>query len=119
MQRVRRNARWGSYAALFALALQFALSFGHVHLDDGELGATVRAEIQKPEEPGTPSGSVPDRDDVCAICTIISLAGSLLIPAAPMLVVGGAQHEAFFPDLIAVLVSDSRRAQFHARAPPV
>jgi hypothetical protein len=41
------------------------------------------------------------------------------IPDAPVLVFTGAQHEAFFSDLIAALVSDPARSQFQARAPPV
>jgi hypothetical protein len=118
MRWFRGKRRWGSYGALFALALQLALSFGHVHLDDVALGNAASVAVQKASEPGTPSGTVPDRDDVCAICAILSLSGSLLIPYAPALVFAVAQHEAFFADLVGVIVSDPARAQFQARAPP-
>ncbi len=114
----RAKRSLSSCLALFALALQLALSFGHIHLDDLALGGTTLASAQKASQPATPSGTVPDRDEVCAICAIISLSGALLIPDAPALVFAGAQHEAFLPDLVAGLVSDQTRAQFQARAPP-
>jgi len=115
--RARRSP--SSYAALFALVLQLALSFGHVHLDELGLGKTPLAAAQKASDPqSVPSGNVPDRDEGCAICAIIGLSGALLIPDAPTLVFAGAQQEAFFQNLVAVLVSDPTRAQFQARAPP-
>ena len=117
MRWFRGKRRWGSYGALFALALQLALSFGHVHLDDLALGNTATVAAQQASEPGAPSGTVPDRD-VCAICAIISLSGSLLIPDAPALAFAGEQHEAFFADLVAIRGPRQARAQFQARAPP-
>jgi hypothetical protein len=106
------------YLALFALALQLALSFGHVHLDELAPGRSAAASAQNASDAGTPSGTVPDRDEGCAICAIIGLSGSVLIPDAPTLVFAGAQHAAFFPDVAAILVSDHTRTQFQARAPP-
>ncbi len=114
----RWNRRSGSYAALFALVLQLVVSFGHVHLDALALGKGTVAAAQKTAESGTPAGTVPDRDEGCAICAIIGLAGTPLIPDAPALVFAGTQHAALLPDLVAVLVSDHTRAQFQARAPP-
>jgi hypothetical protein len=105
------------YVALLALALQLALSFGHVHLD-GLAFRQSPATADKAADPGTPSGTVPDRDEGCAICAVIGLSGSVLIPDAPALVFAGAQLQAFFPDVVAVLVSAPARAQFQARAPP-
>jgi len=118
MQWFRANRPVSSCLALFALALQLALSFGHVHLDDLALGKATLAATQKASQSGTPSGTVPDRDEVCAICAVISLSGALLIPDAPALVFAGAQHQAFFPDLAAILVFEHTRPQFQARAPP-
>jgi hypothetical protein len=115
--RARRSA--SSYAALFALVLQLALSFGHVHLDAPALGKSTLAAAQKASDPqSVPPGNIPDRDEGCAICAIISLSGALLIPDAPTLVFAPAPEEAFFQNLAAVLVSDPTRAQFQARAPP-
>src|SRR5262245_62321691 len=53
----RTRARWGSWLALFALALQLTLSFAHVHLGDAsdpEL-ATVLADDQ-PSPAGATTG---------------------------------------------------------------
>jgi hypothetical protein len=116
MQWFRAKRSPSGYAALFALGLQLALSFGHLHLDELALGKTTLAATVSDSQ--TPPGPVPDRDEVCAICAIISLSGALLIPDAPTLVFAGAQHEAFFQNLVAVLVSDLTRGQFQARAPP-
>jgi len=114
--------RWSqgrtTYVALFALALQLLLSFGHVHLEDLALGKTTTAAAQKASESREPAGTVPDRDEGCAICAIIGLAGTPLIADAPALLFADAQHAALLPDLVAVLVSDHTRAQFQARAPP-
>jgi hypothetical protein len=120
MQWFRAKRSPSGYAALFALALQLALSFGHLHLDELALGKTApaAAAVANASDSQTPPGTVPDRDEVCAICAIISLSGALLIPDAPMLVFAGAPQEAFFQNLVAVLVSDLTRGQFQARAPP-
>jgi hypothetical protein len=114
----RWNRRWTTYAALSALVLQLVISFGHVHLDDLALGKATIGAAQKASESGTPAGTVPDRDEGCAICAIIGLAGTPLVPDAPALVFAAGQDAAPLPDLVAVLVSDHTRAQFQARAPP-
>jgi hypothetical protein len=114
----RAKQSLSSHLALFALALQLALSFGHVHLDDLALGRTPIAAAQKASDSGTPAGTVPDRDEGCAICAVIGLAGTPLLPDAPALVFASAQHEAFLPDLVAALDPRHTRAQFQARAPP-
>jgi hypothetical protein len=115
----RWNRRRTTYAALFALAFQLVISFGHVHLDDLGLGKAVVGAAQKPSGLAAPAGTVPDRDEGCAVCAIIGIAGTPVVPDAPVLVFADAQHAAFFPDLIAVFVSDPRREHFQARAPPV
>jgi hypothetical protein len=113
----RRNRRRGSFGALLALALQLALSFGHVHPDHPALGRTAAAAAQSEADRGT-SGNVPDRDEGCAICAIIGLSSSVLIPDPPAVAFAGAQLQAFFSDVSAPLVSNPVRAQFQARAPP-
>jgi hypothetical protein len=115
MRWYRWNRRWTSYAALFALALQIAASFGHVHL--GVLGRDGSPVAAAPS-PAEPAGTLPDRDEGCAICAIIGLAGAPLLPDAPALVFAGTQHVALFSELIAVFVSDPNREHFQARAPP-
>ena len=85
MRWVRSKTSAIAWLALFALACQLVLSFGHVHLgkpntgtawadlaDDGK--TTDHAPTQNPP---APAGTI---DEFCAICANISLAGVLLIP---------------------------------------
>jgi hypothetical protein len=68
------------WLALFALACQLALSFGHVHPGknvgsaSAALGAAGNADQSAPAAPRGPA------DDFCAICANISLAGTLVLP---------------------------------------
>jgi hypothetical protein len=82
--------------ALFALACQFVLSFGHVHLDrfagnSSHWGISAAAEkavavpVGKATDAGLPSSPgqkdpIGLGEDFCAICASISLAGALVIP---------------------------------------
>src|SRR5262245_55259530 len=90
----RSRSRWGSYLALFALVVQLALSFGHVHLEGGapvsghasalfavhpaNAAAAAAVEPAGQEFPAL-------ADDHCPICTLIHLAGALVPAAAPTL----------------------------------
>jgi hypothetical protein len=89
----RSRAKWGSCLALFALAVQLALSFGHVHLEAGApvgghasrlLGiysASPAAAAIDPAGKESPALA----DDSCPICALIHLAGALVPTAAPAL----------------------------------
>jgi hypothetical protein len=118
MRWVRAKLRAGARLALFALALQIALSFGHVHL-----GHVQHAVAIAPS--GTqPSGSAPtqqpagDADDYCAICATIHLSASFL-PQAPQLPVPFLSRPAENFDRVAVISFSPRRAPFQSRAPPL
>jgi hypothetical protein len=72
--------RLSGWLALLALALQLAVSFGHMHRDEfvhGRPGVTVVTQGN-----GAPLG---DDDDhlTCDICATVHLAGTLLLPAPP------------------------------------
>jgi Protein of unknown function (DUF2946) len=120
----RSRSRMGSYLALFALAFQLTVSFGHVHVDEiAPLAATASASTQpssaEVNAPSSPTGREDVADDCCPICTLIHLAGAL-VPAetpsvAPPNVFGQPRLEldAEF-DLTA-----SQAALFQARAPPI
>src|SRR4030095_118330 len=83
--------RVGSYLALFALAFQLAVSFGHVHLDEiapRSADAGAFASMQSGDEvnaPSSPTGREDVADDCCPICTLIHLAGALVPAATPAL----------------------------------
>jgi hypothetical protein len=90
MKWFRANIRHGAKLALFALAVQLVLSFGHVH------GGTVHAApldaalaLSASDIAQTPSA--PDTDhhhraaDPCAICAVMAMAGTALFAAPPVL----------------------------------
>jgi Protein of unknown function (DUF2946) len=124
----RSRARWGSYLALFALVVQLALSFGHVHLEGGALVAghasalpgihpsTAAAAAVDPAGKETPALA----DDHCPICALIHLAGALVPATAPAV----SRLAVFDRVAFAVAVEfDLTKPHYHsplgARAPPL
>jgi len=67
---------------MFALACQFVLAFGHVHLDRFADISTMSAKAVSADLPSSPRPS-PVSEDFCAICANMSLAGALVIPVPP------------------------------------
>ena len=128
MRWFRSRSRLGAYLALFALAFQLAVSFGHVHLEhftrpSAGMGASALAGAQPSADglnaPSNPAGREHPADDHCSICTLIHLAGALVPAEAPSLplptVFGRLRLElAAEFDLTA-----SHAALFRARAPPI
>ncbi|MGZ3325811.1 MAG: DUF2946 family protein [Xanthobacteraceae bacterium] len=121
----RSRSRWGSYLALFALAFQLALTFGHVHLDSftppsaGKLAlGSANASNDVRTAPADPTKPEHRADDRCPICTLIHLAGALTAepPSLPLPHVSGrlATKTAVTFDF-----SEPQRALFAARAPPI
>ncbi|MFT4275651.1 MAG: hypothetical protein QM576_04760 [Rhodopseudomonas sp.] len=82
MDWVRANIRWGARLALIALALQFVLSFGHVH--SLERATAAVAEFTAADGPADPDidHHHPGAADLCAICAVVSMA-SLALAATP------------------------------------
>jgi hypothetical protein len=118
----RLRSRWGSCSALFALALQLALSFGHVHVGRVSRDSSI-VEIAATNGAHAPAGRKSDHSpsrahDDCAVCALIHLAGALLaeqpsLPPAPAF--GRSPHEILVEfDLTAPL-----SVLFQARAPPL
>jgi hypothetical protein len=82
---VRAKIEWGARLALIALAVQFALSFGHVHglVPPAEAIAQIGSAIG----PGTPDHDH-HRDaaaDLCAICAVMAMASTVVDAAPPAL----------------------------------
>lgn len=128
MRWFRANKRIGGPLALFALALQFCLAFGHIHPEDlygnAKRPLTNAAEIVLPAS-GSPqslsANYAADRaDDFCAICETMFMLGSSATPEAPQLLapvplIRPAQHVS----RTAALFVAPRRAPFQSRAPPI
>lgn len=123
MRWFRSNIRFGSRLALFALAIQIVLSFGHIHLSDitpGVTGTILATGIgtdgptKAPDhKPGTPV------DPGCPICALIQLASTSTPSTAPVLplptMIGFVTLDAPEPAALA----SSPPALFRARAPPL
>src|ERR1700692_4940756 len=90
MKWFRSKIKHGSRLALFALAVQFALSFGHFHggaaqaapaLQSGSansLSAADTASEQAQQQPASNHDSDQQQGDVCAICAVLALANAMV-----------------------------------------
>ena len=117
-----RSSRGGvAWLAFFALACQVLLSFGHVHLGKFSGPVTwVAAEdgsaLVSPALPQkAPTGLA---DEFCAICANIGLAGTLVVPDSPMVVVPSASVHRPRWALARIQPSAFDHLLFDARGPP-
>jgi hypothetical protein len=135
MKWFRSNIRLGSRLALFALAIQCLLSFGHFHaghaqavpasLDDGvgvaaspwdasdrashDASAPVRSDQQPADQPA----------DDCAICAVMALASAMVVATPPCLPGPLATALLHLIADAAFVVPGSACVAFQARAPPI
>jgi hypothetical protein len=121
----RSRSKWGSYLALFALALQLALTFGHVHVDravtisaDGSTVATADASNTAQVTPTDPTDRHDRADDRCPICTLIHLAGALVLAEPPSLPLPDISARPPSEPPLAFDFPSPQRPLFAARAPP-
>jgi hypothetical protein len=121
MRWIRLNQRIGAWAALFALAVQITLSFGHVHLGkitSSRLPAHATqwqaADGNAPSRPGHHS----DANDFCAICATIAMVASSVLPTpAPPPAPIAAPH-GWAREFASALPAREAHSLFQARAPP-
>jgi hypothetical protein len=120
----RCRSKLGAYLALFALAFQLAVSFGHVHhiAPTSALASTLASEQPPNDEanaPPSPAGHDDLADRLCPICTLIHLAGAIVPAETTSLplpsIFGGLRLEA----AVAFDLMATQRALFQARAPPI
>jgi hypothetical protein len=120
--------------ALFALACQFVLSFGHVHLDRfagnsgnwtisavaGKAVAAPAGKVTIADLPTSPRKKNPSGlgDDFCAICASISLAGALVVPDAPTLLPEISLFRELHWSFAATRAASTEHFHFNARGPP-
>jgi hypothetical protein len=132
MKWFRSNIRHGARLALFAMLVQFALTFGHSHWfaqaaplaqsslqqTDGSKGVAAidRAAVQK-QSPASPDREHQGEDN-CAICAIIAMAGTVVSATPPVLLLPQA-IELLHRTLDAEFVHlKSAGTAFQPRAPP-
>ncbi len=121
-QSTRGFAAW---LALFALALQMVVSFGHVHLEgishtDPARVASATAGHSKQSFVVQQSGTSDDDDDAyCPICASVYLTANSFVPAPPVLPLPTASIAIEHLNRRALFIMAPRRLAFQPRAPPI
>jgi hypothetical protein len=135
MKWFRSNIKQGSRLALFALAVQFALSFGHFHgvaAHAAESGV-ARSDLSSARgllapntasrsfnrQPASNHDSDQQPNDYCAVCALIALANTALFETPPLLVLPQAVEFLYQTTDAEFVHLNSVRVAFQPRAPPV
>jgi hypothetical protein len=131
MKWLRSNIKHGSRLALFALALQFALSFGHFHgvaaqaapaVQSGSTDSLPTADTageDARQQPASNHDSDQQQGDVCAICAVLALANTMLFAVPPLLLLPQAIEILYLSTDAEFAHLNSARVAFQPRAPPV
>jgi hypothetical protein len=116
----RSKQRRLAWLAVFALAGQLTLSFGHLHLgkfglalSSGAANGVAMVFVSSPQR-GTTGGV----DDFCAICASISLASKLVAPTSPAFVPPTPNSSKLPHSLAAGAAALFDHFLFDARGPP-
>ena len=129
----RKHIKTGSRLALFALAIQFALSFGHFHalaapaIQSGltqanpalakSLAADPSNETAQRQQPANQDNDQHPAD-ACAICAVMSLAGNVLLATPPLLELPQAVEFLYRTTDAEFVHLKSAHPAFQSRAPP-
>src|SRR5258708_4218359 len=124
MSWVRSNLRFGSWCALFALAVQLAVLFNHVHCAQtacwpasqpavGAVGNTS-ADAPAQSKPATPAAG-----EYCLLCAVIHLAGSVVPAVAPASSISATVSLGRFWTDLSIVPAATPHGIFQARAPPL
>ena len=117
----RAKIRQATAFALLALAINLALSFGHIHLEGfrgGETNAGVLLSAIAHDKSGQPDKQHGHPDDLCPICMARAALGTGLAATSPVLPLDFA-YVTVEPTFDAELAIPQRpRANFQSRGPP-
>ena len=141
MKWLRSHIKHGSRLALFALAVQFVLSFGHFHAvdahaapvlqfapalsdhsDAGGIPAPAAIDESAQQQPATPHHDSEHHDSTlpashpCAICAV---ANAALFATPPLLLLPQAIEFLYLATTAEFVHLNSARAAFQPRAPPL
>jgi hypothetical protein len=121
MKWLRANIGQVTLLALFALAINLALSFGHLHLEDigrgqGTSGILISAVSHHGDGQGDQHQG--HADDLCPICMAQAALGSGLASSAPALPADLAYVELDPISAPRFGIPRSPRAAFRSRGPP-
>lgn len=131
MKWFRSKIRHGARLALFAMLVQFVLTFGHSHwfaqaapLAQSQLADSVKgiaspdsAAIQK-QSPTNPDREHPG-DDNCAICAVVAMAGTVVFATPPLLHLPQVVELLYRTTDAEFLHLESAKHAFQSRAPPI
>jgi hypothetical protein len=105
--------------ALMALALNFALAFGHCHLDGGRGQQAVAGLLSSG---GSGDGTVPVNtsgdDDGCAICKAVAAIGTAVASTPPALPVALSYARLALGSANELVVRQLTRTDLRVRGPP-
>jgi hypothetical protein len=130
MKWFRSNIKHGSRLALFALALQFALSFGHFHGGAAQAAPAMQSGLANnvsaaepvseaaQQQPASKHDSDQQQGDVCAICAVVALANAMLFATPPLLLLPQAIEILYLSTDAEFAHLNSLRVAFQPRAPP-
>jgi hypothetical protein len=126
MRWIRSHVRLGSWCAIFALAVQVIVSFGHAHRADFGWSSGFLPSLTA-EQPATPLPTAPSAPskpagpafDYCAICAVMNLAASAVPAAAPGLPVPIVLGQIRFWTVPDISLAELPHLLFQARAPPL
>lgn len=116
MKWLRSNLKHGTRLALLALAVQFALWFGHSHV----MAALATPSIHLSQQLPAPSHDQDQHpDDFCAICAAVTLTSTAVAATPPALPVPQAFAPVQPPMGGIVVYPRAARTAFRSRAPPI
>jgi hypothetical protein len=118
MHWIRRNSRFGFWAAIFALAIQLILSFGHIHLADLQGSSAAIASSSQLQSSTSDDEDHGAGHNLCAICVALNLTSSSLLPAVALLATPVDHAHRWVADLQPVQISHRVHFLFQPRAPP-
>jgi hypothetical protein len=122
MRWYRCHQRFAGFLALFALGVQLAVSFAHVHLEGARppFDASVLVATPQDRSPaGIPHAPGAPHDDYCAVCVAIGLLSTGLIGEPPVISPPEPVRFAPSPRVSEYIISVARFHPFRTRAPPV
>ncbi|MGC1357210.1 MAG: DUF2946 family protein [Xanthobacteraceae bacterium] len=124
MRSLQSTRGFATWLALFALALQMVVSFGHAHL--GGISHTDPAHVASATAGHSTQSFVvqqsdksDDDDAYCPICASVYLTANSFVPAPPVLPLPTASIAIEHLNRRALFFMAPRRLAFQPRAPPI
>ncbi len=134
MKWFRSNVQHGTRLALFALAVQFVLSFGHFHAIAAQAAPAIQSgasqsdiyagslaapdAVNKSTQPASDHDSDRQSNDFCAICAVVAMTNAAMVATPPPLPLPQAVEFVYLTIDAGFVDPNSARVAFQPRAPP-